>query len=75
MTYACGIQILILIGYLYLIDVCDLVRIKEQTPLSHKFKREWTTFSNLIDHSTLNTKHYWENLCVHLKKTMNMHFQ
>ena len=47
--------------------VCGYVRIKEQTPLIHMLKRNWTTSLNFINHSTLNSEHNLEDLCIQVR--------
>ena len=42
----------------YIWLVCgSSVRIKEQTPQRHISKRDWTTTSNFINYSALNSEH------------------
>ena len=31
------------------------------------FKRDWSTFSNIDNYSTLNNEHNWEDVCIQLK--------
>ena len=39
------------------------------------FQGDWTTSSNIYNHSTLNSEHNWEDLMYLVKKSTNMHFQ
>lgn len=62
------IQLLFLIGQLYLTDV--LLGGNRRTSTSFKSQKEnkhWITSSNLVNHSTFNSEHNQEGLCIQLR--------
>ena len=63
-----GIKYAGVIWLLFLVRfVRDSLRIKEQGLQRHMFKRDWTTFSEVIEDSTLNSGRNWEELCIQLQ--------